>query len=236
MRHDPGAVMLFAAGFGTRMGALTATRPKPLIPVAGRALIDHALALADAAGIARKVANLHYRGDQIATHLAPRGDVLLSWERGAILETGGGLRAALPLLGAGGGPVFTLNTDAVWTGANPLDELRAAWDGERMDALLLLLPLDRAMGHAGSGDFAVDRDGRIARGGPMVYLGAQIVATAALERIADTAFSLNLVWNAAIAGGRAFGTVHAGGWCDVGRPEGIAIAEALLRQAGGDVR
>lgn len=223
--------MLFAAGFGTRMGTLTAHRPKPLIPVAGKPLIDHALAIADAAGVRRIVANTHYLADQIAAHLAPRG-VALSPERDRILETGGGLKAALPLLG--GSPVLTLNTDAVWTGHNPLSQLMAAWDGARMDGLLLLLPADRARGHRGTGDFLVDAEGRLTRamGAPApVYLGAQMLRTEGLAGIGETVFSLNLLWDRMIAAGRLFGVIHDGGWCDVGRPDGIAEAEALLQGA-----
>lgn len=220
--------MLFAAGFGTRMGALTAERPKPLIPVAGRALIDHALALADDAGVAHIVANLHYKGAMIREHLAGR-DIAFSDESPEILETGGGLRAALPLLGPG--PVFTLNTDAVWTGPNPLKTLAAGWRPD-MGALLLLAPVAQARGHAGKGDFALHPDGRIARGGDLVYLGAQIVDPAGLETRPERVFSLNRHWDALIAAGRAFGVVHTGRWCDVGRPEGIAEAEAMLREAG----
>lgn len=234
MRNTPDALMLFAAGFGTRMGELTRDRPKPLIPVAGRPLIDHALAIADDAGIKRKVANLHYLADQLAHHLAPRGDVVLSRETDAILETGGGLRAALPLLGEG--PVFTLNTDAVWTGANPLSQLRAAWRPEAMDALFLLLPAGSALGHRGRGDFLLDAEGRVRRaaGAPgLVYLGAQIIRTQTLAQVPDRVFSLNLVWDQMIATGRAFGIVHQGAWCDVGSPVGIVEAERLL--GGGDV-
>jgi MurNAc alpha-1-phosphate uridylyltransferase len=219
--------MLFAAGFGTRMGALTADRPKPLIPVAGRALIDHALDLARGAGVRRIVANLHYRSAMIRDHLAGR-DIAFSDEAEEILETGGGLRAALPLLGPG--PVFTLNTDAVWTGANPLTTLADAWN-PAMGALLLLAPLDRARGHSGRGDFTLHPDGRISRGGPMVYLGAQIVNPAGLEDIPDRVFSLNRHWDGLIAQGAGFGVVHPGMWCDVGRPEGIAMAEAMLSEA-----
>lgn len=227
MRHAPDALMLFAAGFGTRMGALTADRPKPLIPVAGRALIDHALDLARGAGIPRIVANLHYRGAMIRDHLAGQG-IAFSDEAAEILETGGGLRAALPLLGPG--PVYTLNTDAVWTGANPLTTLADAW-APAMGALLLLAPMDRTRGHKGAGDFTLHPDGRISRGGPMVYLGAQIVDPAGLEGIPDRVFSLNRHWDALIAQGRAFGAVHPGLWCDVGRPDGIATAEAMLAEA-----
>lgn len=223
--------MLFAAGFGTRMGALTADRPKPLIPVAGRALIDHALAIAEAAGVGRVVVNLHYLPNRIVAHLAGRAGVTLSPEP-EILETGGGLRAALPLLGPG--PVFTINSDAVWTGANPLAQLRVAWDPARMDALLLLVPPERARGHAGRGDFLLDAGGRIMRGRGAIYSGAQIVKTGSLAVIPDRVFSLNRVWDGMIATGRAYGIIHQGGWCDVGRPEGIAEAEALLR-GGADV-
>lgn len=223
--------MLFAAGFGTRMGDLTRDRPKPLIKVAGRCLLDHALDLTRQAGLRRPVVNLHYHGDQIARHLAGQ-DVALSWERPEILETGGGLRAALPLLGSG--PVYTLNSDAVWTGHNPLVELSEAWAEGGMDALLLLAPLDLVEGYHGTGDFVIDAAGRIARaaGQPgLVYLGAQIIRTERLAAVPDRVFSLNLLWDRMIAEGRAYGVVHTGRWCDVGRPEGIATAEAMLARS-----
>ncbi|TCM79995.1 nucleotidyltransferase family protein [Rhodovulum steppense] len=224
----PDALMLFAAGFGTRMGALTADRPKPLIAVAGRALIDHALDLATDAGIARIVVNTHYRAEQLHAHLSGRG-VAISHEAGAILDTGGGLRKALPLLGAD--TVFTLNSDAIWTGPNPLRRLADAWDPDRMDALLLLVAADAARGYRGTGDFALDAEGRVSRAGPSVYTGAQIVRTDLLGDIAEETFSLNRVWDRAIAAGRLFGVLHAGGWCDVGHPGGIAEAEAMLAGA-----
>ncbi|MFN3935943.1 MAG: nucleotidyltransferase family protein [Gemmobacter sp.] len=223
-------MMLFAAGFGTRMGALTRDRPKPLIRVAGQTLLDHALAAADAAGIACKVVNLHYRGEMIAAHLAGREDVVLSWERDRILDTGGGLRAALPLLGPG--PVPTLNTDAVWTGDNPVAQLISSWDGGRMAALLLLGRPELLAGRDGPGDFDLGADGRIVRGGTLVYLGAQIIDGGSLYSIPDRVFSLNRVWDNLIAEGRAFGIIHRGGWCDVGHPEGIVAAEAMLRDHG----
>lgn len=233
MRTDPDALMLFAAGFGTRMGALTATRPKPLIKVAGRALLDHALDLVQSAGVGRIAVNLHYLGDQIAAHLANRPDIALSWERERILETGGGLRHALPHLGEG--PVFTLNSDAVWTGPNPLETLRSAWRPQ-MGALLLLAPPERLRGHSGLGDFLMDAEGRLSRcpkgASGLVYLGAQIIVPGGLRDIPDPVFSLNLLWDRMIGEGRAFGVLHPGGWCDVGRPEGIAEAEAMLREAG----
>jgi N-acetyl-alpha-D-muramate 1-phosphate uridylyltransferase len=235
MRPDPRRVMpplmLFAAGFGTRMGALTAHQPKPLIHVAGRALIDHALDLCTAAGVAQVVVNLHYRGEQMAAHLRAR-DVQFSWERDQILETGGGLRAALPLLQ--GNPVLTLNADVVWTGENPLSRLVAAWDADRMDALLMLLPLAQARGHAGKGDFVMAADGGISRGHggeDHIYIGAQLLRTDGLADMPMGPFSLNRLWDRQIAAGRAFGVVHRGGWCDVGNPAGITEAEAMLKDA-----
>jgi MurNAc alpha-1-phosphate uridylyltransferase len=222
--------MLFAAGFGTRMGALTADKPKPLIKVAGKPLIDHALHQVEEAGLARAVVNVNYKAAQIAEHLKGRANTLISWEEDQILETGGGLRAALPLLGAG--PVFTLNTDAVWTGPNPLISLREQWDGARMDALLLLAPPSLIKGFRGKGDFLLGPDGRITRANGaagLAYLGAQILLPRGIETIENDAFSLNILWDQVIAEGRAFGVEHKGGWCDVGRPEGIAEAEELLR-------
>ncbi|MCR8549593.1 nucleotidyltransferase family protein [Salipiger sp. P9] len=221
----PDALMLFAAGFGTRMGALTADRPKPLIEVAGKPLIDHALELTDGFGPLRRVANAHYRADQIETHLADRG-IAVSREEPQILDTGGGLRAALPLLGAD--PVFTLNTDAVWSGPNPLRLLAEAWDPDRMDALLLCVPLARAVGRKGGGDFSMENDGRLLRRGDLVYTGAQILKTGALEIVPRPVFSLNLIWNGMDAAGRLFGLSYPGHWCDVGHPEGITLAEEML--------
>ena len=223
----PKALMIFAAGFGTRMGALTANRPKPLIEVGGKCLLDHALAQA-LPGL-RTVVNTHYLAEQIRDHLRERPDILISDESAQILETGGGLRAALPLLAAD--PVFVLNSDGVWTGQNPLKQLAEAWDPARMDVLLLLLPAADFTGHHGTGDFVMDADHRLTRaqGRPgHTYIGAHITRTDGLKAIKQDAFSLNVLWDNAIARGRAFGLVHKGGCADVGRPEGIALAEKLL--------
>lgn len=219
----PDAVMLFAAGFGTRMGALTRDRPKPLIEVAGKPLLDHALALT--AQVPRRVVNAHYHADQIQRHLRDTG-VAVSVEEPEILDTGGGLRNALPLLGPG--PVYTLNTDAIWAGPNPLDLLAGQWDPDRMDALLLCVPLSQAVGRKGGGDFALQPDGQLSRGGDLVYTGAQIVKTDRLNRAGGKAFSLNVLWNEMAGEERLFGTAYPGRWCDVGHPEGITLAEAML--------
>lgn len=221
----PDAVLIFAAGFGTRMGALTADRPKPLVEVAGTPLIDHALRTARDAGIRRIVANAHYRADMLAAHLAPQ-DVALSHETPEILETGGGLRAALPLLGPG--PVLTLNSDAIWQGPNPLSLLRAAWEPDRMDALLVCVAPGDAAGHAGEGDFRIAPDNRLTRAPGLIYGGAQVIRPDLLADIPDRAFSLNPVWDRMQAAGRLFGIRYPGRWCDVGHPAGIGLAEDLL--------
>lgn len=217
--------MLFAAGFGTRMGALTATRPKPLIEVAGRPLIDHALSLIEAHGAKPVVANLHYLPDQLERHLSER-NIRLSHETPDILETGGGLRAALPLLGPG--PVFTMNTDAVWRGPNPLDHLARLWRPAEMDALLLCIPRAQAVGHNGAGDFLIGPDLHATRGPGSIYSGLQIVKPDLLHTIPEQSFSLNRIWDVMLANGRLFATDYPSHWCDVGHPEGIALAETML--------
>jgi N-acetyl-alpha-D-muramate 1-phosphate uridylyltransferase len=221
--------MILAAGLGTRMGPLTASRPKPLIPVAGKPLIDHALEVAKSAGTRRIVVNTHYLADQLAAHLDHAG-VQISHEADRLLETGGGLRAALPLLGPG--PVAILNSDGIWTGGNPLGQLAAAWDGARMETLLLLLPVDKTLGHGTAGDFRLDGHGRLSRGQggeDQVYIGAAIIKPDRLFGIEAQAFSLNRIWDGMIAAGTAFGVVHDGRWCDVGSPAGIVAAEGLLQ-------
>jgi MurNAc alpha-1-phosphate uridylyltransferase len=230
MRDNPDAIMMFAAGFGTRMKHLTQNQPKPMVPVAGRPLIDHTLDLARGISPARIVANLHYLPDQLEAHLKAQ-DVQTVIETPQILDTGGGLRNALPLLGSG--PVFTMNSDAIWAGANPLEMLRNAWDPARMDALLMTVPLENTLGHGGTGDFTRTADGRLQRGPGEVYGGVQIIKTDLLADIEAEAFSLNLLWDMMLARGTLFGLPYSGRWCDVGHPGGIRLAESLL--AGADV-
>lgn len=225
MTQAPHAAMLFAAGFGTRMKHLTKDRPKPMIPVAGRPLIDHTIDLARDAGVTTLVANLHYMPEVLADHLTPKG-VKLSWELPDILETGGGLKAALPLLG--NGPVITMNTDAIWSGPNPLSQLLQAWNPDIMDALLMCVPTTQTVGHSGGGDFALDAHGKLSRGGTLTYGGIQILKTELLGPIEQSVFSLNLVWDRIHEQGRLFGLSYPGRWCDVGHPDGIALAESLI--------
>lgn len=224
----PFPLMIFAAGLGTRMRPLTDMRPKPLIEVAGRTLLDRALDLGAQAGAGPVIVNTHYLGAQIRRHLEGQ-DVTISSEAGALLDTGGGLRKALPLLGDG--PVMTLNPDVIWSGPNPLTTLAQGWDDSRMDALLALVPLAQATARTGAGDFALDDAGRVTRKGDFVYGGAQIIRPDLLAQIPERAFSLNLLWDLLIAKGRVFGMVHPSGWCDVGYPQAIPLAEALLARS-----
>ena len=227
MTAPPDALMLFAAGFGTRMGPLTQNKPKPLISVGGKALIDHALSLVDDFGDLDLVVNLHYRADRLAEHLSARR-VQLSYELPDILDTGGGLKAALPLLNTS--PVFTMNSDAIWSGPNPLRQLAEAWRGQDMDALLICLEPDNVVGREGPGDFSFDPEGRVLRGGGLVYGGVQIIKTGAVAEHAGTVFSLNEIWDKLAARGRLFGCRYPGRWCDVGHPGGLKLAEALLTE------
>ena len=218
----PRGLMLFAAGFGTRMGALTDDRPKPLVEVAGRALIDHALDVIKPVVSGPIVTNLHYRADQLVAHLAGTG-VRTIRETPKILDTGGGLRHALPLLGDG--PVWTMNSDAVWGGVNPLRLLQEHWR-EGMEALLLGVPPEKAIGHDSPGDFTPGPP--VARGPGLIYTGAQIIRTEGLADIPDTTFSLNKLWEGMLERGTLHVIPYPGEWCDVGHPAGIALAEEML--------
>jgi N-acetyl-alpha-D-muramate 1-phosphate uridylyltransferase len=233
----PEVAMVLAAGLGKRMRPLTATRPKPLVEVAGRPLIDHALARLEAAGVRKAVVNVHYLADALEAHLAKRKgpmEIAISDERDCLLETGGGLIRALPLIDAD--PFLSVNSDNLWVDG-PMDSLRllaANWDDARMDALLLLVPLARAYCHTGSGDFHMDAVGKLRRRkpngvAPFVFTGIQMISRRLLAgEVPDGAFSTNLLWNRAMEAGRLFGTVHQGLWFDVGRPQSIRRTEDIL--------
>lgn len=224
-------VMILAAGFGTRMGVLTSDRPKPLIEVAGRPLLDHAIAAAREGG-GRIAVNAHYRAGQIAAHLsAHHPDVTLSVETPEILDSGGGLKQALPHLRTD--PVATLNADAVWDGPPPLAALTHAWT-PAMGALMLLVPRDRAVGRQGGGDVAMDAEGRLTwdrSDAAFVHTGAQLIAPGPIAAHPARAFSLRETWGALMAEGRLYGTVYPGRWADVGHPDGIRQAEEMLTHA-----
>lgn len=205
------------------MGALTTDTPKPLVPLAGRPMIDYTIDLLRNAGITRIVANAHYLSDQMATHLE-RQDVIVSVEVDRILDTGGGLRAALPFLD--GNPVITINPDALWVGINPIQCLLSAWK-DHMRALLLLVPNERAFGTSNSGDFCLE-NGAIRRNGPHLYGGAQVIRTNELRHFEADVFSLNTYWDHLAEVGELHGAVYPDAWCDIGSPEGLATAEEMI--------
>ncbi|WP_299327786.1 nucleotidyltransferase family protein [Parasphingopyxis sp.] len=228
--------MVMAAGLGKRMRPLTATTPKPLIQVQGRALLDHVLDRLRDAGVSKAIVNVHYLADAVEAHVARRaGDIAItvSDERSELLETGGGVTKALPLIDAD--PFFVMNSDVLWVDG-PSDTLRllaARWDADRMDALLLLIPQARAHCHGGRGDFHMDGLGRISRRSrgkiaPFVYSGIQLVSKRLFEDAPSGPFSTNILWDRAIEQGRAFGLAHQGLWFDIGTPPAIRKAEALL--------
>ena len=223
MRDRPDTLMLFAAGRGTRMAPLTDHVPKPMIKVAGKPLIDHALELARDAGITRIVVNTHYLPDILESHLS--GHDIQIIREAELLETGGGLRNALPLLGSK--PVLTLNTDAAWA-SNPIPALLDIWQSGQMSALLCLIQPNHALGHKGSGDFLLDETGALHRGPGAIYAGLQIIDTRYLHDIPDKVFSLNLVWDKIAEHDGLFGHIHNDRWCDVGQPESIALAEGMI--------
>ncbi len=230
----PRTAMVLAAGFGTRMGALTQDTPKPLLHIAGRAMIDLALDHVSQAGADHAVVNLHYLGDQIRAHLNGHGALQIDFsdEQPRILDTGGGVVQALPMLGPN--PFFTLNSDAVFAGPNPLSVLAEAWDTTRMDALLLLVNRNQTHAYTRPGDFflAGDTVTPVRRGtadsAPFVYAGAQIIAPRALADAPEGPFSMNLIWDRLLSAERLGAVVYPGDWVDVGTAEGLTIAEQVL--------
>ena len=194
--------------------------------MAGARLIARTLALAEAVRPKRIVVNLHYLPEVLDAHLKDRAITTIR-EEPDILDTGGGLRNALPALDSD--PVVTVNSDAIWAGPNPISFALAAWDPEKMAALLVCVPMTRVHGRVGGGDFVLDDQGRLHRGSDLVYGGVQIMKTARLHDVPGIAFSLNAVWNEMAQDGRLYGVGYPGHWADVGHPEGIAIAEDMLR-------
>jgi MurNAc alpha-1-phosphate uridylyltransferase len=227
--------MVFAAGLGTRMRPITQTLPKPLIEVAGRALIDHCLDRFAENGVARAIVNVHWLADQIETHLAKRRapQVFISDERKRLLDQGGGIKRALPLIGAE--PFFLCNTDAFWIEGprSNLARLAAAFDPETMDAMLLVAASAGAVGVDWPGDFNMDRDGRLSQRehrqvAPFVYTGVGIIKPELFAGIGEDVFRLAPFFFQAAEKGRLFGLRLDGLWLHVGRPESIAEAEKAI--------
>jgi MurNAc alpha-1-phosphate uridylyltransferase len=227
--------MVLAAGLGTRMRPLTLQRPKALVEVAGRALIDHVLDRLAAAGIGRAVINVHAFADDLERHLTRRADmeILISDERGGLLETGGGLKAARSLLGEA--PILVANTDTLWLGDEPpaIEALIQAWDGARMDDLLLLAPKDTCLGFDGPGDFHRDLHGRLQHRGqavsaPFAYAGVHMLDPGVIDRWPAGPHGIFGHWMDMVGAGRLHGVVMAGTWMHVGDPAARDAAEARV--------
>jgi len=238
MASHPRTAMVLAAGLGTRMRPLTDTMPKPLVPVAGKPLLDHVLDRLASTGVDRVVVNVHYLADQIIAHTASRTKprVTISDERGLLLGTGGGVVKALPELGAA--PFFHINSDTIWIdGVTPnLTRLAEAFDAATMDALLLLAPTSGSVGYDGRGDFTMATDGRLRRRGerevaPFVYAGAAILAPALFADAPAGEFSLTDLFDRAAEAGRLHGLRLEGLWMHVGTPEAVGEAEAAIRKS-----
>jgi N-acetyl-alpha-D-muramate 1-phosphate uridylyltransferase len=230
--------MVLSAGLGTRMAPANGVLPKPLVPLGGKALIDHVLDRHAEAGIERAVVNVHHKADLIEAHIkgrrAPR--IEISDERDRLLDTGGGVKRALPRLGRG--PFLIHNSDSVWiegVGSN-LARLFGAWDDACMDCLMLLALASQSLGYQGRGDFAFDTGGRIRRRVeqeivPFAFTGVSLAHPRLFEGSPGGPFSLNLVWDKAMAAGRAYGLRMEGTWMHVGTPDALAQAEQRLAQA-----
>jgi|SRR5437588_6344777 len=230
--------MVLAAGLGTRMRPLTDALPKPLVPVAGRALIDRVLDRLADAGVTTAVVNLHHMADAIEQHLKGRARprIVISDERGGLLDTGGGVVKALPLLGDQ--PFFHVNSDTIWIeGVTPnLGRLAAMFDPAEMDAVVLLAATATSIGYDGRGDFSMAADGRLERRAerevvPFVYAGAAVLSPVLFANAPKSAFSLNRLFDRALAAGRLFGLRLEGTWMHVGTPAAIKAAEAAILES-----
>lgn len=231
----PMRAMVLAAGLGKRLRPLTDTCPKPLVKVAGRALIDYSFDLLRGAGITNAVVNCHYLADQIEAHTKTvKGlNISLSDERGALLETGGGVLKALPTLG--NAPFAVLNSDVIVRDgkSRSLATLMESWDPERMDALLLLQPVETAIGYDGQGDYTINAEGALSRKQPSeicpyLFSGVQILSPSLFKGLEPGAFSLNVIYDIAEKRGRLFGAVHTGQWLHVGTEEALVAAEKKI--------
>jgi MurNAc alpha-1-phosphate uridylyltransferase len=227
--------MVMAAGLGTRMRPLTNDRPKPLVEVAGKTLIDHALDRLVAAGVTMAVINAHYKSDMLKAHLARRKDIeiRISEESDELLGTGGGILKALANFA--GEPFFVLNSDSVWVEGmgQALERMIDRWDPAEMDALLLMASMVTAIGFEGTGDFQMDAEGRLARVpprrvSPFAYPGVQIVHPRIFDDAPGASFSMNFLWDVAIERGRLYGVRLDGLWMHVGTPDAVREAEELL--------
>jgi N-acetyl-alpha-D-muramate 1-phosphate uridylyltransferase len=231
--------IVLAAGLGTRMRPITDLMPKPLVPVLGKPLIGYALDALRGAGVRHAVVNVHYLPQQIEDWCAKQDappQISISDERDAVLETGGGIVRALPQLGHE--PFFVLNSDSFWLeeGRPGLLQLKDFWRDADMDCVLLLTPPERTVGYDGKGDFERNLGGSLRRKNPAAkslyaYIGGYLVHPRIFRDAPSGKFSMNVLWDRAIAAGRLYGVVHKGWWLHVGTPDAIGLAEDHMRQA-----
>lgn len=233
--------MVLAAGHGERMQPLTDRLPKPLVPLAGRPLIDHVLDRLARADVETAVVNVHYLADLLEAHLRQRPEplpqIVISDERDLLLDTGGGAKRALPLLGPG--PFFLHNADSVWGESvrTALPQMLGMWDPSRMDCLLLLAPSSTSLGYSGRGDFAMAPDGRLSRRGerqvvPFAFAGVSLCDARLFDGAPDGPFSLNLLWDRSLDEGRLFGIRLDGFWMHIGTPGALTEAESWFEREG----
>lgn len=228
--------MVMAAGLGTRMRPLTDDKPKPLVKVAGKAMIDHCFDKLEEAEVEKVIVNVHYFPELLEAHVRSADypfEFLISDERSELMETGGGLVQAQSLIRDQ--PFFCINSDNLWSDGTPtsLEKLSGRWNDTEMDALLLIVPHSGARNYKGTGDFLLDDEGRITRKipdgeAPYIYTGIQLISKRLLRDAPDGPFSTMKLWERAIAEKRLFGLVHTGEWYEVGSPEAIAPTEAAL--------
>jgi len=240
MSVHPTTAFVLAAGKGTRMQSHASDRPKPLVEIAGRTLMDRVLDNLNAIGVKCAVVNVHHMADMLEQHLTRRQggpSVAISDERAALLETGGGVVKALPLLGPD--PIFVINSDALWqerpqeTQGSLLRDMQTAFDPEKMDILLSLVPVEAAHGYHGRGDFHRSNDGQLSRiqpgeTAPYIFAGVQIIRPQIMTAYPMQPFSMNIAFDDTIKTGRLFGHVHNGPWYHVGSPAEVKTAEAAF--------
>lgn len=225
--------MILAAGLGMRMRPLTNTCPKPLLVVAGKTMLERCFDHVKDAQISKIVVNSHYLApliEQAVRALIPAAQISYEEER---LETGGGVKKALPLLGKK--PFFVLNGDSVWTGSESLYAMNSIWMDDKMDALLLLVPREKAFGYGGKGDFFLKEDGSLTRRGhassaPFVYSGIQLLNPRLFQKAPSGPFSINLMWDQALQEKRLYGLMHQGDWFHIGTPEDLKTYDPLIRE------
>lgn len=225
------SAMILAAGLGQRMRPLTNTLPKPLIPVAGKSMLERTFEHLKTAKVSNIVVNAHYLAPLIVERVQTLYPETAISHEDILLETGGGIKKALPLLGPD--PFFSLNGDSIWSGPESLTDMGKKWDKQKMDARLLLISREKANGYEGLGDFFMDSQGRLSRptkgeNAPYVYIGVQLLTAQLFQDAPHGPFSINLLWDEALAKGRLYGHIHRGDWFHISTPQDLEKYEPMI--------